>query len=308
MGLDVKKLKEKYDNRGKEKSGDRWKPSKGENVVRVLPHTIKYFTETVDDIAHSFLMHFNVGPEGSKEAVVCPKTPTEGLTWAQARKHRCPICEFAAQMKKSDDPKDQAIASDLNVRKRYLINIIDLKSEETIAKGIQVTECGPKIYEGIIQWCNEKWGDPLDLELGRNLSIIKTVPPSGDESRTEYKVEPDPEKSSIAAKLPKNWKEQLSKIDTLVPKIKSYDELKAALEGDVDYGSETKEVENVPGHEGVASHTDTAASIKEAQPAPVVKAGNGAKPDCFSKLFSNRNEKCIACPVNAECKVEFLKP
>jgi len=300
MGLDVKKVKERMDNKGKER-GDRWKPATGDNPIRVLPHTLKYFTDTVDDLAYSYLIHFNVGPEGSKEAVICPKTAN--------RKNRCPVCELIGILKKGD-PRDQSLASDIGIRKRYLINVIDLKNEETIAKGIQILECGPKIYEGVTQWCNEKWGDPLDLETGRNLSIIKTIPPSGDASRTDYKVEPDPERTSIIAKLPKNWKEQLSKIESTIPAIKSYEEIKASLEGNTDYGSGELDTEGgaeVPGTESVPSQTEVATEVAAKVEEKQNTVGADGKPECFSKLYSSRNEKCIACPVKEECKVEFLK-
>jgi hypothetical protein len=300
MGLDIKKVKDRLENKGKGGNPDRWSPQEGENPVRVLPHTLKYFTDTVDDIAFSYLIHFGVGPEGSKEAIVCPKTTN--------RKNRCPICEFIGVLKKSTDTKEQAMGSDMGIRKRYMINLIDLKDAETIAKGVQILECGPKIYEGIIQWANEKWGDPLDLETGRNLTIHKTIPPGGDKNRTEYKVEPDPNKSSIVAKLPKNWKEQLAKLETVFPQIKSYEEIKESLEGTVEYGSEEEAGTAVPGQEGVVSQTEQAAkNTEEKKAADAAKPASG-KPDCFSKLFSNRNEKCIACPEKDPCKVEFLKP
>jgi len=301
MALDLKKVRENYENKSKG-GGDKWKAQKGDNAVRVLPHSMDYFTGTVDDIAYLFLLHFNVGPEGAKQAVVCPKTLD--------RKNRCPICEASAMLRKSEDLRDQALGSDLSYRRRFLLNLIDMKDAETISKGIQAFECGPKVYEGIIQWCNEKWGDPLDLETGRNLIIVKTIPASGDIKRTEYKVEPDPNKTSIVDHLPPNWKEQVASLAALVPKVLSYDEIKKVLEGEVDYGNKKSDIESeVEGEEvvGGPAQTKETTVIKDEEKPKTAETATGKK-DCYGKLFSGRSEKCVACGDKEPCKCEFLKP
>jgi hypothetical protein len=306
MALDLKKIKDNYDKQQKSGGGsDKYKTQKGENPVRVVPHSMKYFGDApVEDIAFAFYMHFNVGPEGAKSAVVCPKTLN--------RKNRCPICEASAAFRKSDDQKEKALGDDLSYRRRYLLNVIDLRSAETIAKGIQPYECGPKVYEGIIQWCNEKWGDPLDFKEGRNLTIIAHIPPSGDVQRTEYKVEPDPNKSSAADYLPPTWKDQIAKLETLVPKVLTYEEIKKVLEGEVDYGHQAAPAEPVDGEETAAPSTagkEDAKVIKDEKKKEEKKpADNGGKKDCYGKLFSGRSEKCQACGEKEACKTEFLKP
>jgi len=305
MALDLKKVKENSDRRQKSLGGsDKYKTQKGDNPIRVVPHTMKYFGETpVDDIAFAFYMHFNVGPEGAKQTVVCPKT--------LSRKNRCPICEASAAFRKSEDLKEKELGNDLSYRRRYLLNVIDLRSTEAIAKGIQPYECGPKVYEGIIQWCNEKWGDPLDFKEGRSLTIVAHIPPSGDVSKTEYKVEPEPSKSSAADYLPANWKEQIAKLETIVPKVLTYDEIKKVLEGEVDYGQQT--ADPVDGEETVAPSTAGKEDVKlikdekKEKKEETKKLANGKK-DCYGKLFSGRSDKCKACEDMAACKEEFLKP
>jgi hypothetical protein len=314
MGLNLKKARETYEKKTESKGGiaDRWKPQGGENPIRVLPHTLKYFTEEIAEIAFTFFAHFEVGPEGAKEMVVCPKTLN--------RKNRCPICEANAALAKTGDPADAAMANDMGIRRRYLMNILDLKNAETIAKGVQVLECGPSIHNEVLKWCNEKWGDPLDLEAGRDMTLTMTLPASGDKKRTNYSVEPDPAKTAVSAKLPTNWKEQIKKLETLLPPIKTYDEIKKILEGEVDYGAQGKEGDGA------------------AEAAPVEKAGTGAapaqasapstakakldpekgpdkppedpnkKPDCFGQKFSMKSEKCKECSANSgdACKSAFL--
>ena len=299
MALDLKKVRENYESKGKGGSG-KWKAQKGDNVVRVLPHSMEYFTGTVDDIAYMFLLHFNVGPEGAKQVVVCPKTLD--------RKNRCPICEASAMLRKSDDLRDQALGSDLSYRRRFLLNLIDMKDAETIGKGIQPFECGPKVYEGIIQWCNEKWGDPLDLENGRNLIIVKTIPASGDIKRTEYKVEPDPNKTSIVDHLPPNWKEQVAGLEGIVPAVMSYEEIKKVLEGEVDYGNKSV-TDDADGDETTGGPSATPETTVSKDPTkPKTAETTSSKKDCYGKLFSGRSEKCVACGEKDPCKADFLKP
>lgn len=313
MGLNLKKARETYEKKTESKGGiaDRWKPQTGENSIRVLPHTLKYFTEDIAEIAFTFFAHFEVGPEGAKEMVVCPKTLN--------RKNRCPICEANAALAKTGDPTDAAMANDMGIRRRYLMNILDLKNAETIAKGVQVLECGPSIHNEVLKWCNEKWGDPLDLEAGRDMTLTMTLPASGDKKRTNYSVEPDPEKTSVSAKLPTNWKEQIKKLETLMPPIKTYDEIKKILEGEVDYGSqetggEATSAAAAPAEKKAAEATAPAGSGKpkadpergpDKQPE---QAGDGKKPECFGQKFSMKSEKCKACPANAgdACKSAFL--
>lgn len=309
MGLNLKKARETYEKKTESKGGvaDRWKPQAGENSIRVVAHSLKYFTEDIAEIAFTFFAHFEVGPEGAKEMVVCPKTLN--------RKNRCPICEANAALSKTGDPGDAAMANDMGIRRRYLMNIIDLKSPETIAKGIQVLECGPSIHNEVLKWCNEKWGDVLDLETGRNLTLTMTLPASGDKKRTNYSVEPDPERTSVSSKLPANWKDQIKKLETLMPQIKTYEEIKKILEGEVDYGNQEAEgaapaaqAEAAPAVQASAEPASAAKPKADPSKAPVEPAAPAKKPDCFGQKFSMKADKCKACPANAgdACKTAFL--
>jgi len=300
MPLDVKKFREQQESRNERKNYIKLKP--GENYIRFLPHTLKYFTEEVTEVAYSYYIHFNVGPEGAEQAVVCPKT--------KDIKARCPVCEAVAVMSKSEDLHEQAKAEKMGRRKRYLFNILCLDSEEEVKKGIQILECGPQIYHGFIQWINEKWGDPLDLTNGRNMTIHMIVPPSGNKFRTEYRVEPDPKTSSVVNYLPKDWKEQIKRLEEQVPPVLPYAEIKKILEGEIDEPVVEEEASNDVQQEVVSGDVQVGPSAKilnEASPS----AGSGPtekkKPDCFGVLFSARvGSKCENCPWRDECKVEFL--
>lgn len=299
MGLDLGKARENY-QRKTEKGArpDRWKPTEGDNPIRVMPHDMLYFEDKVGgDIAYTYFCHFDVGPEGAKEWVVCPKTLN--------RKNRCPICEAVAQLIKTGDPGDAAMANSMGIRRRYLMNVIDLKNDQETAKGIQVLECGPTIHTEVLQWANVKWGDPLDFEAGRDLTLTMTLPDSKDMKKAKYSVAPDPDKTPIGNRLPANWKDQIRKLKTLVPEVKTYDEIKRILEGEMDYGEPSEGAEEVTKAE--AGVTNTAPQPQQ-QTAPVAQPSSEPMkaPDCFGKSFSMRSEKCKACAFNATCKDTFL--
>ena len=308
MGLDYGAIQGKLNKKAGQGGGiDRWKPSIGENYIRVVPHTLRYFTETVADVGFMFYSHFGIGPDGNQSMVVCARSAN--------KKARCPVCESVASLRKTGDPRDQAMAGKMVGKRRHLVNIIDLSGEKETAKGIQVYECGGSVYDSILQWCNEKWGDPVALEDGRNLTLTMKVP-GGDKMRTEYAVTPDPSTTSIVKILPENWKEQIKKLEVVLPVAKSYDEIKKIMEGDVDYGTANDapadagapQAKASTGHPPAPAAPATSAPAKHKQaPEPEPEPENDGKvPDCFGKMFSTRSKKCTECAQAAPCKKEFL--
>ena len=57
MPLDVKKFREQQESRNERKNYIKLKP--GENYIRFLPHTLKYFTEEVTEVAYSYYIHLD---------------------------------------------------------------------------------------------------------------------------------------------------------------------------------------------------------------------------------------------------------
>jgi len=296
MGLDLKKIRSNLEKKASQSGGvDRWKPVIGENYIRVVPHSLTYFTDSIADISFLYYAHFGVGPEGAQEMVVCPRSAN--------KKNRCPVCEAVAQLRKTGNPSDQALANRLAGKRRHLLNIIDLKDEKETAKGIQIYECGGSVNDAIMQWCNEKWGDPLDLEAGRNLTLSMKVP-GGDKMRTEYSITPDPTTTSIKDKMPPTWKEQIKKLETIMPAIKTYEEIKKIMEGEVDFvAADTAGAAAPENQMGAGDKTDAGPSVKKSETPLAEKKA----PDCFGKTYSTRSQKCIDCVQNAVCKAEFLR-
>jgi hypothetical protein len=89
-----------------------WAPEEGENIIRILPRpgTIKFWT--------TMGWHYGVGIVGS-QAYVCPY-----VTLGQP----CPICEMSAELHASEDEADEEVARQLYVKTKYVMNIIDRKT------------------------------------------------------------------------------------------------------------------------------------------------------------------------------------
>jgi hypothetical protein len=334
MALDLAKLKEKFDKKSAERT-DRFTLKDGENLIRILPPSIQYLGETVDYVSFEYLMHYNLGGEGEKKAEVCPKT--------FGKNQKCPICDAVYKLYKLNTPEDKALASELRAKKRYLFNIIDLNE---LDKGIQILETGPKIYELLIVFLtNPKWGDLLDLDSGRDVTITKTDAKKSSSGYTEYSVTPDPTPTSIRERLPANFKEMIARLEKSIPQAKTYDELKTILEGqdssseinlgavranhEPDSGEEVDApVAEVPKAAPVAAKPldvapkpapvaaaptpapvapAPAAPVAPAPAAPVVPVAPAAQPACFGKEFGPRKDNCKKCAVRDDCRTKYIE-
>ena len=193
MGIDLLKLREKFDKKDVERS-DRFSFQDGDNYLRILPPSKEYLVDSVDYISFEFLTHYNLGVEGDKRSEICPRS--------FGKQNKCPICEAVWKLYKTKTNEDKELASSLRAKTRHIFNIIDLNNLE---KGIQVMETGPKIYEEIVKFItNPKWGDLLDIDKGRNFTITKTPSKETISGYVEYNIAPDPDITSVREKLPKN--------------------------------------------------------------------------------------------------------
>jgi len=285
MAIDVSKLKEKFDKKTSERT-DRFNLQDGDNYLRILPPSIEYFSGDIDYISFEYLTHFNLGVEGDRKAEVCPKS--------NGKAHKCPICEAVYKLYKNNTPEDKEMASSLRAKTRFIFNVLDLNA---VDKGVQVLEVGPKIYEYIITFlANTKWGDLLDLDKGRNFTITKTAAKETSSGYVEYSVTPDPDMTSIREKLPKNYKELIAALKKQVPVPKTYEELKAILEGE-----EVEEKKSVTKEE--TSHTAQEPVVEEKKPPKPA----GEKPACFGEEYGPKADKCVKCGVKDDCRKKFLE-
>jgi len=294
MGVDLAKLKEKFEKKSAERT-DRLNLKDKDNELRLLPPSIEYLGDSVDYIAFEYLMHFNLGIEGAKTAEVCPKTA--------GKTHKCPICDAVYKLYKTNTAEDKALAGELRAKRRYIFNAVDVNNLE---KGIQVLEVGPKIYEALVVFVtNPKWGDLLDIDKGRNITITKTPAKETTTGYVEYSVAPDPEVTSIRSKLPKEWKAQIDLLKKQIPGFKTYDELKAILEGEESVESTTTTEHTEKEQPKTETHVEKEEVKKEEKKEEKKKPD--VKPDCFGEDYGPRKDECLACTYKVECRQKFLE-
>lgn len=292
MGLDVKKLKERFDRKTAGRA-DRLTLQDGDNYLRIIPPSLDYLKDEVDYISFEYFIHYNLGIEGNKMHEVCPKT--------NGKQNRCPVCESVFALYKTKDPSDKDLAGQIRGKGRHIYNVIDLNN---LDKGVQIMETGTKIYDELVKFiANPKYGDMLDLDKGRNVTITKTNAKETSSGYIEYDVIPDPDVTSIKDKLPKNWKEQVAKLKTSIAVPKSYDALKNILEGEET--TSPKEVAEAESTEDVSVE-----EAVEVAPKPATKpkvAPKSEKPSCFGTDFGPKREECVSCSSKMDCREEYLK-
>jgi len=295
MGLDLDKFNVKRSQKSAEKI-DRLTLKDGENYLRILPPDVAFMAGSVDYISKDYLMHFKLGVEGNFKSALCPRT--------FGKDKKCPVCEAVWALYKTKDKSDESKAKDIRAKTRHLFNVLDLNAKE---KGIQILEVGIKVYEKILLYVtNPKYGDILDLDEGRNGVLTKTNKAETKTGFEDYDFVADPDKTSIRSFLPPNFKDVIASLETKIPKVKSYEEIKALL-----YGEEVPEsaakpaVAEVP----VVVHTEVPA-VKAAGVDETVQdtpAPTGTNPDCFgTDEYGPKREKCVKCPVKRACVTAFL--
>jgi gp32 DNA binding protein like len=310
MALDIEKLKQSFEK----KSGRGGMELKdGDNNIRILPPSTKYLAETVDYISFDYWIHYKLGPEG-KTNEVCPKTVS--------REARCPICEAVAKLYRLNTPEDKELAGRLRNKMRHMFNVIDLNDKE---KGVQILEVGINVYKDLVSFITHpKWGDLLDIDKGRDVTITKTNRKETKSGYEEYSVAPDPTVSSAREYLPKNFKEAINQLQKAVPVAKPYKELQAILEGgdsNVDVGAvkatsavedentESEENNDQPSAEADPETVDkpqlkTALKKEEPKEKEEVK---GKNPGCFGEDYGPRRTECVSCKVKVDCRDKFLE-
>jgi len=287
MGVDAKSLQEKFNRKGSQRA-DRLKLEDGDNYLRLLPPTLEYLKEDVDYISVDYIIHYRVGYEGNYSHEICPRT--------NGRQHKCPICEAVNKLYATKDESDKQLAGRIRGKTRYCFNVIDLNN---LDKGVQILEQGSQIYTEILKFIsNPKYSDILDLDKGRNVTITKIPEKESSTGYVKYEFIPDPDVTSTKEKLPKDWKEQITKLEKSMEKPKSYDELKKILEGTSGEEEEETAVEEV---------TETKVEEKKTDSTEAKDSADGDEPECFGEEYGPKREQCIPCPYKVPCREEYLK-
>lgn len=214
MALDLDALKKRRARR----TSSGWTAKEGDNQIRVLPHTSRYFTEQLNDFALEFRSHF-LRADGMDTAV---------YRCLRDQKQPCAICEVHKRFKESDNANLKQLADQLRASERHLMNIVDLNDPGV---GIQLYETGPQVYDAILEFVsNPNWGDVVNPENGKNITVTLTPGSKSRSGFNSYSVLPNPNSTSIVPHLPADWQTKLDEIESGVPAFPTPSEIQKWLE------------------------------------------------------------------------------
>ena len=312
----------------------------GDNFIRILPPTSKYFTEDIDRFAYKMLVHYNLGPEGSPP-IPCPRTSDTKTT-----KHSCPVCERARRMRRN--PATKELAGELSARTRFIANIVDMEHPE---RGVQVAEFGPSVHDPIFEVAVDRdYGDILDLKVGRNFKVTLTPANRSKTGYNSYSVLAGANPSSVKEILddkkifPKGWKNKIDALKDRVGEPPSTEELERlvyAATGDAgagepepkapthartsvasdefvdpkgkgdsvvkqgSSGSPQDDAEPVAAADSLAAETGASAA-EAASGKPAEGAPEGAEA-CWGDEFQPSSEKCKVCDHKVSCMEKYVE-
>lgn len=304
----------------------------GDNFIRILPPTLKYFTENIDFFAYRMLVHYNLGPEGSPP-IPCPRTND-----TKTQKHSCPICERARRLRRN--PATKELAGELSARTRFIANIIDMEHPE---RGIQVAEFGPSVKDPIFEVAVDRdYGDILDLRVGRNFKVTLTPANRSKTGYNSYSVLAGANPSSVKEILddkkifPKGWKNKIDALKDRVgepPSAEDLERLVHAATGDAGVGesepqaptharrsvaadefvdpkgkgdSVVKQGSNGSPQDDAEPAAEAAAPDAEAAAKPAEGAPEGADA-CWGEEFQPSSEKCKVCNHKTSCMEKYVE-
>jgi len=196
-------------------------PKKGRNQIDIIPYTVnvKHHPESDKgdlEISRTYWIHNNLGDEG-KDKAICLKSV----------KKPCPICEYAAQLSRSDSEEDKQLSKDIKAKERELYNVIDLKNPDD---GVKVWDISYHLFGKVLdEELNEgpdENRDFAELEGGKSLEVRMSLKKLGtneflEATRIDFNDRDDYDESII---------EEAHSLDELL-NFKTYEELEKLLMG-----------------------------------------------------------------------------
>lgn len=251
MTIDLKKLREKYEELNKDNEGGGSgsdtvyvKLKDGNNTVRILP-----------------------GKEGEDwySETAIHRIPQEGQKWDKnvhcRRVHGedCPICDAYYQLwdgindgSSSDPDADRKLAGKIKARSRYYLNVLNREEGDSV----QILSVGVKLFKSVVGiMMDEDFGDITDLENGNDLKVVKEMVegfPNYDQSRPRPGKTPALESKKAVAEA----MDSLHDIQGLV-RLEDYNETKRIAEEIAIHGKISGKQES-----GGVSDDDYAAKLK----------------------------------------------
>jgi hypothetical protein len=195
---DVDAIKKQI-KRLRQRKGRIWKPTKGNNLIRILPPWSDEGTWYKEVMTHF-----------KPKTINCPTLVGK----------RCAICERRQKLRASASPVKQKAADALEARVSYFINMVDLKSKD---EGVQIGRLSEKTVTDLLEYfVDGDWGDFSDPRSGYNIVLHRL----GEGQATKYTIKPKRTQSRIEKA---SWLKQLHDLDKRF-EIPSFAETRAAFE------------------------------------------------------------------------------
>ena len=158
-------------NNGKEQDNTKWRPTEGDQTVRILP-------AADGDPFKEFHFHYNVG---KNPGFLCPK---------KNYGKPCPCCDFAwhimSEAKQNNDAETLRLAKSLLPRQRFFSPVLVRGQED---KGVRIWGYGKMAYENLLNLVlNPDYGDITDIADGTDLVLNYGKPPGASFPQT--KIQP----------------------------------------------------------------------------------------------------------------------
>ena len=284
MGLNTDALKKRQEQRdaAKQSSGKFFALQEGENVVRVLPRSQKYFSKEGDpDFAYEYFSHYNLFDVQGYKMIGCLQT--EGKV--------CPICEYLKEQRNSE------LSKKIGKQKRYLYNVYDYQS-----KSIKILETGPMVYDEIYKHVmNPRYGDLFGVTDGRDVLVTLIPAEKSPTGWNKYSVMMNPDKTDISKMLPEEYLLELDKLADFVPELSTEEEIKKLVE--LYKAGKAPEPKESAKEESRTTETGVALVHKEQK---LVDTTNTKRPKCFGEDYSPRAKECQICKLYVECGEAFF--
>ncbi|MBA7640261.1 hypothetical protein ES703_47926 [subsurface metagenome] len=270
-GVNVDREREKLEEI--KRGGTRfWTPKEHSNLIRILP------PYSGEDWYKETWFHFGIGVD--RKPIACARRLLD---------EACYICEQVDELRKSEDPRDVELPTQIASRRRVFYNIIDLDDVES---GVQIFSSGVTIFKELLMYvADPDWGDITDPEEGYDIVIEREG--TGIDTKYTVRAKKNPTPLIDPALL-----EDLRDLDEMV-EILEYEQVKAIYEGE-EFVKEEKEKEPVKKRK-----ESPAAQIEKVE---VEEEGEEIeeKP-CFAKDYNELDPLCLSCERRGDCRKEFFK-
>ena len=190
---EAKRVNDVAESRGGDFGPSLFKPEKGPNLIRILPHWNKKKRQSDELFFVRRLVHYL--PVNKTDGTGTYNAPIRCLKDDQDE--TCPACVAYGRLKKAQSKK----TSDLRPTERYLYNIIDYGTAEREPQ-VMVYSAPFTIHKEVMNWVEELGTEFWSVESGRDWKLIKSVDAKkGARNGTSYKMMPKLQDTAIPKKL-----------------------------------------------------------------------------------------------------------